>query len=122
MRYIGILVFLCLVAFTQRYTCCEASAACRICPPKRSATLNPGLAHHTHHRLLDRMHLVPTTMRNHVLYYMMSANLDRNRLVTPRTSLLRLVALVPIRLHRFNHDAVQGVMLLAENKRVTITI
>ena len=45
------------------------------------------------------MHLVTRTMRSHVLYYMMSANRDRNvnRRVTPRTSVLCLVALVAVR-------------------------
>lgn len=35
--------------------------------PERSATLKTGrLANHTHHKLIDRTHLVPTPMCNHV--------------------------------------------------------
>ena len=37
------------------------------------ATPNPGFANHTRHRFIDRMHRVPTTIRNHVIFYMMSA-------------------------------------------------
>ena len=44
----------------------ELAAGRIFCLPKRSATLKLGLTNHKHHKLIDRTHLVPTTMCNHV--------------------------------------------------------